>query len=251
LEDRILPGSPLVDEARRIIDAARDRGLRLRAMGGIGVLLTLRGPDLLQQLGRGPINDIDLVGTSDERVQYQRLFEDLGYEVDRALLVVAEGRRYGFQTLSDHSIHVDVFIDRLEMCHTLDLRLRLGFEPYSLSTADLMLQKLQVVDLKRKDLVDLVALLLDSRETIDLPYISGILADDWGFCHTAATTLDVVDKSIGELDLSPNQADTVRIAMKRLRSAVEAAPKTRRWKIRAAVGTRMRWYQPVDDPESF
>ncbi len=241
----------MLEEARRLIDAAGDRGLRLRALGGMGVLLTLRSPDLLQQLGRGPINDIDLVGMSEQRLQYQRLFEDLDYEVDRALLVVAEGRRYGFQARNDPSIHVDVFIDRLEMCHTLDLRPRLGVEPYSLTATDLLLQKLQIVDLKHKDVVDLVALLLDSSETLDFPYFSGILADDWGFFHTAAITLGVVDASVGEFDLLATQADAVRSAVTRLRSAAEAAPKTRRWKVRAAVGTRIRWYQRVDDPDSF
>lgn len=241
----------MLEEARRLIDAAGDRGLRLRAMGGMGVLLTLRSPDLLQQLGRGPINDIDLVGMSEQRLQYQRLFEDLDYEVDRALLVVAEGRRYGFQARNDPSIHVDVFIDRLEMCHTLDLRPRLGVEPYSLTATDLLLQKLQIVDLKHKDVVDLVALLLDSSETLDFPYFSGILADDWGFFHTAAITLGVVDASVGEFDLLAPQADAVRSAVTRLRSAAEAAPKTRRWKVRAAVGTRIGWYQRVDDPDSF
>ena len=241
----------MLEEARRLIDAAGDRGLRLRAIGGMGVLLTLRSPDLLQQLGRGPINDIDLVGMSEQRLQYQRLFEDLDYEVDRALLVVAEGRRYGFQARNDPSIHVDVFIDRLEMCHTLDLRPRLGVEPYSLTATDLLLQKLQIVDLKHKDVVDLVALLLDSSETLDFRYFSGILADDWGFFHTAAMTLGVVDDSVGELDLSPSQADAVRSAVKRLHWAAEAAPKTRRWKVRAAVGTRVRWYQQVDEPDSF
>jgi hypothetical protein len=245
-------GPPLVVEARRLIDEARARGLRLRALGGTAVVMTLGGDALLRRLGRGPINDIDLAGASEQRTQYRRLFDELGYDVDRALLVAAEGRRFGVQSRSDPPVHVDLFIDRFRMCHELDLRSRLGLGTYSLPVADLVLQKLQVVRLARKDLVDLVALLLEAEPALDVGYVALALADDWGLHHTALTTLVSVSEALPGLGLSEEEAASVSAAGERLRAAAEQEPKTRRWRLRAAIGTRRRWYQEVsEDTETF
>ena len=86
------PEPPLVREARRLIDEGRARGLRLRALGGTGVVMTVGDDSLLERLGRGQLNDVDLAGVSEQRRGYRRLFDELGYDVDRALLVAAEGR---------------------------------------------------------------------------------------------------------------------------------------------------------------
>jgi hypothetical protein len=246
------PEPPLVQEARRLIDEARARGLRLRALGGTAVVMTIGGDALLERLGRGPLNDIDLAGASEERTQYRRLFDELGYEVDRALLVSAEGRRYGFRSRSDPSVHVDLFVDRFRMCHELDLRSRLDLGTYSLPAADLLLQKLQVVDLTRKDLVDVVALLIVAEPALDLRHVAATLADDWGLYHTALTTLGRVTDSLPEMGLSEAEGAAVGSASERLRAAVEQEPKSRRWRLRATIGTRRRWYQEVDeDTETF
>jgi hypothetical protein len=246
------PGPPLVTEARRLIDEGRNRGLRLRALGGTAVVLTIGGDTLLERLGRGPLNDIDLAGVSEERTPYRRLFDELGYDVDRALLVAAEGRRYGFQSRSDPSVHVDLFIDRFRMCHELDLRSRLELGTYSLPAADLLLQKLQVVNLTRKDLVDAVALLLVGEPALDLRYLAATLAADWGLHHTAVATLGRVTDSLPGLGLSEAEAAAVAAAAERLRSLAEQEPKTQRWRLRAAIGTRRKWYQDVtEDTETF
>jgi hypothetical protein len=246
------PGPPLVEEARRLIDGARVRGLRLRALGGTAVVMTVGGDELLQRLGRGPLNDIDLAGVSEQGSGYRRFFEEQGYDVDRALLVSGEGRRYGFQSRSEPSVHVDVFIDRFRMCHEMDLRSRLELGTYTLPAADLLLQKLQVVDVTRKDLVDAVALLLFAEPALDVSHVAATLADDWGLHHTALTTLARVTDSLPGLGLREAEATAVRAAAERLRTAVEQEPKSRRWKLRAAIGTRRRWYQVVrEDTETF
>jgi len=242
---------PLVREARRLIDDGRARGLRLRALGGTGVVMTIGDDSLLERLGRGPLKDVDLAGVSEDRRGYRRLFDDLGYDVDRALLVAAEGRRFAFQSRSRPSVHVDLFIDRFRMCHELDLRSRLELGTYALPAADLLLQKLQVVALTRKDLADAVALLL-AGPALDLPYLAATLADDWGLHHTALTTLGRVVEALPELGLSEAERAAVAGAADRLRATVEREPKTRRWRLRAAIGTRRRWYQEVsEDTETF
>jgi len=241
-----------VEEARRLIDQARARGLRLRALGGTAVVMTIGGDGLLERLGRGPLNDIDLAGASEERTQYRRLFDELAYDVDRALLVAAEGRRFGFQSRSHPPVHVDLFIDRFRMCHELDLRSRLDLGTYCLPAADLLLQKLQVVDVTRKDLVDAVALLLVAEPALDLQHVAALLADDWGLHQTALTTLGRVTEALPQLGLSQTEAAAARAASERLRAAVEQEPKSRRWRLRAAIGTRRGWYQEVsEDTETF
>ena len=46
------------------------------------------------------------------------------------------------------------------MCHRLDLRSRLHIAGPALNPADLLLTKLQIVELNRKDAIDMIALLL-------------------------------------------------------------------------------------------
>jgi hypothetical protein len=63
---------------------------------------------------------------------------------------------------------VDVFLGEFKMCHRLDLDDRLGVDHPALPAADLLLTKLQVLELNRKDVTDVAALLtthkLDERD---------------------------------------------------------------------------------------
>ena len=75
------------------------------------------------------------------------------------------------------------------MCHRLDLRDRLDLHPETLSLADLLLTKLQVVETTEKDLVDMATLLSDHALTedergINIEYIAGIASSDWGWWRT-------------------------------------------------------------------
>ena len=51
---------------------------------------------------------------------------------------------------------LDVFVGTFHMCHELDLGKRLAEHPSALDAADLLLTKLQIAEINRKDIVDAV-----------------------------------------------------------------------------------------------
>jgi hypothetical protein len=243
----------LADEARRILGEAARRGATLRASGGVAIYLRTSRRELFERLGRTPMRDIDLVGLSSERREMRATFDALGYQADPDLLISGEGVRFGFWRATEPRIDVDVFIDRLPMCHTLELKGRLAAHDETLALADLLLQKLQIVDLTPKDAIDAVVLLLEhditagDADAIDIGYISRLLAADWGFYHTVTLNTDRVTEQAEKLALTPAERHRVRTTLQGLREAIDDEPKSRRWKLRARVGTKRRWYQDVED----
>ena len=235
----------LREEAVRLIAVAAGASVVLRALGSIGVALHCgAAAAMLRESGRGP-KDIDLVTRKEDRRHLQRLFEAEGYETDRDMLVSMEGHQYLFRH-PDRGIAIDVWVDQLAFCHTVDLRGRFGSGP-SLTIEDLLLSKLQIVELTGNDQTDIAAILAvhelgrnaEDPEVIDLDYVTGLLADDWGFWKTATTNLERF-----ALGASPEVADSSR----RLRDAIEAAPKSLKWKVRSKLGERAQWWQDVDIP---
>jgi hypothetical protein len=146
-----------------------------------------------------------------------------------------------------------VMVDRLAMCHTLDLRPSLGNDSVTLDPADLLLSKLQIVELTAKDARDITHLLSAvpvGDEGTAHPFIStvrfgAVLAGDWGWWRTVTTNLERLPGLIADSPgLVPPQAacDPAGQAA-RLLAVAAAAPKSVKWKLRAGVGDRVRWYE--------
>jgi hypothetical protein len=111
------------------------------------------------------------------------------------------------------------------------------------------------VELNRKDALDLLALLLDheaghgDEETINVDVISDLCAKDWGLCTTISLSIQKLKDLVaqGDVDLDENQVATIQERLARIKEAMDSAPKTRAWKLRARVGTRVRWYAEVEE----
>jgi hypothetical protein len=248
----------LLDLAQRLIDEATQRRVTLRMTGSMAV----RGhcptaAAVLEQLGREAPQDVDLVGLARQHRELMALFKALGFEADPALALSHE---YGIQRLIYYApetrAKVEVFLDSLRMSHTLDFRERLGADSPTLAVADLLLAKLQIHRITEKDLQDLIALLAahelgaGAREEIDVPYVLGLLSRDWGLCFTATSNLLQVARALPRypaLAAEAREATAERVL--KLGERVEAEPKSLRWRARAAVGTRVPWYQEVGNVE--
>jgi hypothetical protein len=241
------------DEAVALVAEAAARGQVLRLVGSTGIRLHCPpAAAALDRLGR-PAKDIDLVCRHEDRKGLRRLLEDRGWRVDRDLLVAMEGRRYAFSH-PERGLELDVFVDRMEFCHTIELRDRLAARELTVPVEDLLLQKLQIVRQTVTDRMDAAALLATHPigegevpgEAIDPTYVAGLLARDWGFHHTATANLAALrDEAAGN-----GSAATVRGRVDALLGAIEAAPKSVRWRARARVGERMQWWQDVDEREA-
>jgi hypothetical protein len=255
--------SEMAAEGRRIVDAARKRGLTLRLIGGLAVR------DHCEELsfcGRDH-SDLDMVGLSHEVVGLIGLFETLGY---RERIHVREATMRGQAQFMRECVHgsadgayavhaedhVDVFLDEFRMDHRVDLRHRLGVERYTVSASDLLLTKLQVFRAEERDLRDIVTLLKDdglgsedAPGTVSVAYLAELCARDWGLYYDVVRNLRRCAESLGAYGLGPADEDHVRAALAQLTEAIEAGPKTRAWRWRARVGTRRRWHEEVEEQD--
>jgi hypothetical protein len=246
-----------VAEARAIIDEAQRRGLHLRLLGALGVILQCPNHIWLLERTSRILTDLDFMGYEGQVGELEKLFVDLGYRVlgGRGVTMNLWVRRRIFEDPGGKRRRVDVFLDRLEFCHPIDLRGRLELESPTIPLTDLLLEKLQIVEINEKDLKDLVVLFLEhpvaDRETkgaIDASYVAHLLSRDWGFFHTVEINLDRVRRYLqGIPDLDDGQRALVEERIHQLWSRVERAPKGLRWRVRAAIGPRLRWYNEVGE----
>jgi len=145
-------------EAKQIVASAGTQGVTLRVVGSAGIRLHCPRPGpLMDRLGR-PAKDIDLVVPQRHRKGMRRLLEERGYVVDRDLLIAMEGTRYSFAH-REHGTEIDVFVERLNFCHTIEVAGRLSAHPVTIPIEELLLQKVQIVAMTTTDLIDASVLL--------------------------------------------------------------------------------------------
>jgi len=237
-------------EVERIIFSAQKVGISLRVLGGLAVCLTSPSATLHKQLKR-KYADVDLVGLGQDERRLTALFIELGYEPNQRFNALHGKTRMIFTNPQDDS-HIDVFLDQFQMCHTLDLRHRLLGGYLSLPLADLLITKLQIIQLNEKDLKDVLAILLDHElgaektDTIDLRYLSGLTSQSWGLYTTLGDNLQKVREKSIDL-LTSALADRIKVRIDNILSEMEKEPKSLAWKLRARIGRKMEWYDLPDE----
>ena len=243
-----------VDEALRIIDEADKQGIILRLMGAIAI--RIHSPEyayLHEKMGRF-ITDIDYVAYEKQSSKIERFFEGQNYSRRLLSFSFALGGRMIFTNNSDGR-HVDVFLDRLEMCHKIEYKKRLEIDSPTVPLAELLLQKMQIVKISEKDIIDTTMLILSheigntDENTINGGYIAEILSKEWGFYYTVTTNLKKVVSLMRDFTvLNDQEKDVVSSRIDDLLQRIEDKPKGRSWKMRARIGTSKKWYKDVDTP---
>lgn len=201
---------------------------------------------------RRQYQDIDLVTTGKGGRRTLQLLESLEYSPNERFNAMNAGSRALLYDL-DHRRQIDVFIGDFRMCHNINLTSRLDAESRTIPLAELLLTKLQVVKLNRKDLVDIAALLYEhdvgeqDKETVNAGYIARLLASDWGLWRTSRGTVETVQERLADLELDADDELLVRNRLDRLWQRVESQPKSLRWRSRARIGDRARWYEEPEE----
>lgn len=242
------------EAAVETVREAAERGVPLKLLGGQAVRLLT--PDYPPRARQG--QDMDLASISPAKTAVIEFLKERGFAGDDRFNAL-HGHRQMYFRLPDGGAAVDVIMDELNMCHVLTFKDRIDRMPYTLDVTDLLLSKLQVVEQNEKDVHDIVYLLsaFEAREgdepsTIGLGRFGQIVGDDWGWWRTVTGNLDrVAELAGGELrHLVPPAAAFDPIAQARvLRAHADTAPKSLRWKIRARVGERVRWYELPEEVE--
>ena len=260
-------------EALRVVDLADARSLQVRLLGGMAV--RAYAPEWTARTRRTEV-DLDFATRSRDRAAFFALLEAEGYTPDRRHNALFGGTQAYFVD-TERNRPVDVLVDRLVMCHRIEFADRLGASKPTLPLAELLLSKLQVVKINRKDVLDALVLLAehplgpddgapDTRHgpgAISLPRIIAHTSGDWCWWRTVTGNLDVLARFLDDgggfkpddLDVGGGRAvkfdPVAQVAA--LRAAIDAAPKSTRWNLRAKVGERVRWYaEPEEmghDPE--
>jgi hypothetical protein len=243
------------EEATRLIDAASNRTIHLRTTGSLAVRVhSLNHAPLLDALGRRRFRDIDFWGYAKEQKQIEQLLEQEGYVADPTIKQMHEWgvKRLIYEHPETH-IKIDVFMDELVMAHTIHFKGRLDLDFPTVGLADLLLSKLQIHEITDNDLIDTIVLLADhglgsgDHELIDVTYVLEVLRNDWGFTYTVLNNLKKCQDALSRYEVPPEDAEQVRAKLDTITREIASAPKSTRWKLRARVGTRSKWYEDVDD----
>lgn len=239
-----LPLSSPVDEGARIADAGSESGLALKITGGVAV--ALRCPSASQHPLARNYADVDAVGKAKQGKQIAQLLLGLGYEPDEAFNALHGATRLFFWDRTNDR-QFDVFLDRVEMCHTIEMSARLETGERTISLADLLLMKLQVMQTNKKDYLDILALLLDQPFTeddsgINLSYLTKLTASDWGLWRTTTMVAERADHFSRELG-GFNEKSRIHEQVQQYLEALQSSDKTRGWRLRARIGERKRWYE--------
>jgi hypothetical protein len=242
MSDTTLPAEDIKQEATRVLDAANADGFPLRLLGGLAIYLRCSSAQAHETLQR-EYKDLDFVTLAKWSAKTKALFAKLGYTGNKTFNALHGHQRLLFWD-EPHGRQVDIFLDRMQMCHTLDFRARLSIDTRTLPLADLLLSKLQVVEVNQKDLTDMIMLfydydVTDNEQGINAAHIAGLTASDWGLNRTLEINLQKVK------DYSVEQQFPASIAERidKLAAAMAARPKSLSWKTRAMVGERVRWYE--------
>jgi hypothetical protein len=240
-----------LQEGPRLVQMADDAKLAVRLFGGVAIWQRST-PPMRTLLGRD-YADVDLVAHRRGSREVRDLLEAAGYLPERTFNATHGASRLLYHA-ADGSFHIDVFLDRFTMSHELDFESRLELEPLTLPAADLLLAKLQVAEVNRKDLTDVAMLLVDHQLAgedgpgrLNAAYVSEVCAADWGLFTTAGDNLDALGRLAGELTLSGEESRLLRERTAELRERMEQTPKSRAWKLRAKIGRRKRWFQTPEE----
>jgi hypothetical protein len=225
----------------------------LRLLGSLAFQVHCPQYGFLQaKLGRA-YTDIDFAGYGKQAKQISQLLGELGYSEDREIFVVTEGNRAIFENPAN-GLHVDVFYEKLDFCHVIRWNGRLEADWPTIPLAEMLLEKMQIVKINEKDLIDTIMLFLEhplgdsDAETINIAQIARLCGVDWGLWRTTTMNLDKVRQIAGTYpQLSGEDKAAVSAQVDKALARLEAEPKSLAWKLRARVGDRIKWYKDVDE----
>ncbi|MEM2122996.1 MAG: hypothetical protein QXE79_05105 [Candidatus Bathyarchaeia archaeon] len=239
----------------KVLNEAKRRNIVVRVMGALAFRLHSPNFSWIHEKFDREISDMDFATYSRYSAEVSKLLEEFGYRMERALAVYETKRRIFYP--NNQRYVVDVFFDELNMCHKINFKNRLEMDYPTIPLSELLLEKLQIIEFTRKDFIDVVMLLREHEvsdndsEAINKEVIINLLSDDWGFYYTATNNLKTVRSLLFEHHdamnvLSESDIKNIDEKINCILKAVNEAPKTMKWKMRAKIGDRKRWYQEVE-----
>jgi hypothetical protein len=236
----------MAEQATQLHDTLTRQGIPAKLIGGLAI--ALRCPSMADYGLTRDYHDADICARAKDAKKMDAAMALIGLEPHKHFNAMNYGRQMMYSNPVT-GLHVDVFLDVLRMCQEMPFGSRLTVDEHpSLPVADLVLSKLQIVELTEKDKTDLLALLLDHELTpdaetgINVTRITGICAGSWGWWQSSRITLEAVRAQAGTR-LAPDARDLATGRIEGLLTALDEVPKSVKWKARARIGTRAKWYE--------
>lgn len=246
-----LPLADIEQEFERLLNASREAGLVMRLLGGLAV--KRRCPSAEKPPFKRNYPDLDFAADRQTGKQLPQWFATMGYTANRNFNTLNGDRRQLYYD-EPNQRQVDVFVGEFEMCHRVSFADRLIEHSETVTLADLFLTKAQIIQLNRKDALDLDLLLLDhpignsNGDEINGSLIADICARDWGIFTTLSLNLErLLTLNQNDLALAETDRQVIFERISQLNQLMEKAPKNNSWKLRAKVGKRVKWYTEVEE----
>ena len=241
----------IVAEGERVLGLASGDGVAVRLLGGVAV--RLQAPTLPPAFDRA-YKDLDFAIPKGASGSADKLLRGAGYEPHTAFNALNQKERMLFFDTA-HDRQVDVFVGAFRMCHEIPFRNRLQTQERTVPLAELLLTKLQIIELNEKDVRD--ALLLvhgheiadEDGAAINGARIAELCASDWGLWRTITANVAKVAEHAPDYEVPQEDRDRMTARLREVLGRIEEAPKTRSWKLRAKIGERKRWYELPEEVE--
>jgi hypothetical protein len=241
------------NELKRILTASDDAGILLRVIGSLAFQLHCPKFGYLQAVMGRAYTDIDFAAYHRQTKEIQGLMADLGYHENREVFIVSEGERAIYER-TEIGIHIDVFYEKLAFSHVIYWNNRLEVDNPSIPLAEMLLEKMQIVQINEKDIIDTIMLLLEhplgdkDYEIINIKHIANLCSSDWGLWRTTTMNLNKVRKlARGYTQLTGEQKEKIDSQITTALARIDREPKSLAWRLRARVGDRVKWYRDVDE----
>lgn len=241
----------VVDEGERLFGLAREDGATMALLGGVAV--RIHAPEVPDCLDR-EYKDLDFAVPKGHGGDAANLLRAQGYEPEVVFNAMNGKERMIFNDL-EHGRQVDVFVGSFRMCHEIPFGKRLKAGEPTIPLAELLLTKLQIVELNEKDVRDTVLLFHGhdvadhDDDAVNGERIAELCAGDWGLWRTITANLTRCSELLGDYELEPPERTRVKDRLAAILRRIEEAPKSRAWKLRAKIGERKRWYDLPEEVE--
>jgi hypothetical protein len=242
-------------ELKRIIKASDEAGILLRVIGSLAFQMHCPKHGYLQEAMGRAYTDIDFAAYRKQTKEIKELMANLGYTENREVFIVSEGERSIFDR-PEIGLYVDVFYEKLDFCHVIHWEGRLEIDTPTIPLAEMLLEKMQIVQINEKDVIDTIMLLLEhplgdiDKETINIKRIAELCSSDWGLWRTTTMNLDKVRQlAQGYEELKDEHKAQVESQVIKALERIEKEPKSLAWRLRDRVGDRVKWYKEVDEVE--
>lgn len=240
-------------ELKAILKASDESGILLRVIGSLAFQMHCPQFGYLQAAMGRAYTDIDFGAYSRQARQISALMTGMGYVENREVYIGSEGERAIFDKPGT-GLHVDIFYEKLDFCHAIYWKDRLEIDSPTIPLTELLLEKMQIVQINEKDIIDTIMLLLEhppgdtDKETINIKLAAQLCANDWGLWRTTTMNLDKVKQLAHHYtQLTPEQKSRVESQVDTILSRLNAEPKPLAWRLRDRVGDRVKWYKDVDE----